>query len=224
VGERHVQLTSSGGGGSSKSIAASLRDPKKYLQGVADAHGTGSGKTARSVLSNIIGLAVRHKVLPFNSMREVRPAKASTAKATERDTTRALTRAERDHVLAVADEHVPAQHTDVSDLVWWLAGSGVRIIEALDQSWADLDLETGLVLARATKSASSTRTLALPPWLVARMRSTAEQIGTDGLVFRSPGTLVTDRARDRRNVARVFRGVLMRPVLLGLLPTRCGER
>jgi len=179
-----------------------------YLQGVAESHGTGAAKTARSVLSNIIGLAVRYKVLDHNAMRDVRPAQAVLGKTVERDTSRALTRAERDAVLKVADDNETAQHADVSDLVWFLAGTGVRISEALGQRWSDVDLEAGTVLVRGTKTEHSKRRLSLPEWLLARLTDRAAERGTVGLVFPSPGVSDTSKVRDRRNVARVFRLVL----------------
>jgi integrase len=179
-----------------------------YLQGVADAHGTGAAKTARSVVSSVIGLAVRYKVLDHNAMRDVRPAQASVAKTVQRDTTRALTRAERDHVLAVADDHEGAQYADVADLLWFMAGTGVRISEALGQRWHDVDLDAGTVFVRGTKTDASQRRLSLPGWLTERLTTRAGELGTDGLVFRSPGTSDADKVRDRRNVARVFRAVL----------------
>lgn len=180
---------------------------RRYLQGVADAHGTGSAKTARSVLSGILGMAVGDGVLDANAMREVRPVKGHR-KDTDRNTERALTREERDHLVKVADEHERAQHLDVSDLVAYMAGVGCRISEALGQRWDDLDLTDGVVRIRGTKTTGSDRVLTLAPWLVARLAERAERIGTSGLVFPSPGIADTSTPRDRRNVARVFREVL----------------
>jgi integrase len=181
---------------------------EKYLQGVADEHGTGAAKTARSVVSNIIGLAVRYKVLDHNAMRDVRPAKAVVVRPTQRDTTKALTRDERQRVLDVAADHPAAIATDVADLVWFMAGTGVRISEALGQRWADVDLETGTVFVRGTKSHASQRLLSLPAWLAERLAQRAQSVSTSGLLFPSPGTDDSGKVRDRRNVARVIRQVL----------------
>jgi integrase len=180
---------------------------ESYMQTVADTHGTGAAKTARSVVSGILALAVRYGVLPHNAMRDTRPAKASEGKQTLRDTTRALTRAEREHLLEVVDAHERAQRLDVADLVWFMAGTGVRIGEALAQRWEDVNLEAGTVFVRGTKTATSKRLLTLPPWLVERLEKRSVNHGADGLVFSSPGTLDTEKARDRRNVLRVFRQV-----------------
>ena len=189
--------------------ANSVGTLERWLQGVADGSGTATAKTARTVVSSILGLAVRYGVLPHNAMRDVRPAKASAARTTVRDTSRAFTRAERDQVLVVADEHDGAEHADVADLVWFLAGTGVRIGEALTIRWRDLDLDAGSVHVRGTKTAGSTRDLSLPVWLVERLQDRAHRVGTTGLVFRSPGNSTDPhKPRDKRNVLRVVRSVL----------------
>ena len=180
---------------------------ERFVQDVADRSGTGSAKTARTVVSSVLRLAVRYGALPFNAMREVRPAKG-TAKGTARDTSRALTRDERAHLLSVTDQHGGAQRADVADIVWWLAGTGVRISEALGQRWEDVDLVTGRARVRGTKSLAADRELTLPATLLERVQRRADAGGQDGLVFASPGTSDRSKPRDRRNVARVFREVL----------------
>jgi integrase len=179
-----------------------------FLQGVADEHGTGAAKTARSVVSGILRLGVRYGVLEHNAMRDVRPAKARITRETQRDTTRALTRAQRDHLLSVVDEHERAKALDINDLVWFLGGTGARISEALAVRWDDVDLGAGTVLIRGTKSASSVRLLVLPEWLKVRLTDRSKVQPTEGLVFPSPGTSDLDKVRDRRNVSRVLRDVL----------------
>jgi len=179
-----------------------------WLQETADSRGTGAAKTARSVVSSVIALAVRYRALPYNAMRDVRPAKASAAKTSERDSTRALSRAERQQVLDVADVHGGALAADVTDIVYFLAGTGVRISEALGQLWRDVDLDAGTVLVRGTKTVHSERLLTLPEWLLQRLNSRAATRGRAGLLFASPGTADSRKQRDRRNVARVIRQVL----------------
>ncbi|MGJ9414350.1 tyrosine-type recombinase/integrase [Aeromicrobium sp. CF4.19] len=180
---------------------------ERYLQGIADSHGTGAAKTARSVVSGILTEAVRLRVLPFNACREVRPAKASERKATDRDTTRALTREERERFLQVLREDDRAEVVDVIDLGHFIAGTGVRISEALQQRWEDIDLDAGTVRVRGTKTEASDRTLHLPAWLLDRLTARDENADTFGLVFPSP-RLTDQKVRDRRNIARELRRVL----------------
>jgi hypothetical protein len=106
---------------------------RTFVQQVADANGTGSAKTARTVVSNIIGMAVNDGVLEHNAMRQVPPARANTkgkrpmnakragllgdAEATDRDTSRAFTRVEREKLLDFAASYPLAQDRDVVDLL-----------------------------------------------------------------------------------------------------------
>lgn len=180
---------------------------RSYLQCVADEHGTGAAKTARSVVSGIIGLAVTDGVLELNAMRNLRPAKSSKPKVTVRDTRRALTRDERDLLIKTADNHEPTEHLDVADIVAWMAGTGVRISEALGQRWGDIDLDAATAFIRGTKTDAAQRLLSLPTWLVERLRERAERTGTSGLLFPSPLTRDPDKPRDRRNVARALRSI-----------------
>lgn len=183
---------------------------RTFLQEVADTHGSSSARSTRTVVSGILNLAVSDGVLDISVMRDVRPARSTKASRSKRkrDTTRALTRKQRDHLIKVADEHERAVALDVADIVAFMAGVGCRISEALGQRWEDVHLIEGLVRVRGTKSGSSDRVLTVAPWLVDRLKERAEVIGTEGLVFPSPGTSDHDMPRDRRNAARVFRDVL----------------
>lgn len=199
---------------------------RTFLEGVADAHGSGSAKTARSVVSLVLGMAVHDGLFDVNAARQVRTPKASgaapgTTKATKRaaalmeagmdaadlarDTTRALTADERERLLTLAATDEDARHADVGDLARYMAGTGVRISEALGQAWADVDLTAGTVYVRGTKTDASRRTLTLPPWLAEMLRNRREAMPGAVLVFPSPGT---GGPRDRRNAARALRKLL----------------
>lgn len=199
---------------------------RTFLEGVADVHGSGSAKTARTVVSLVLGMAVRDGLFDVNAAQQVRtpkasgpvaiPPKASTrtvalaaagvdpSEAT-RDTRRALTPAERKHLLALAATDEAAKHGDVADLARFMAGTGVRISEALGQAWADADLKVGTVYVRGTKTDASRRTLWLPPWLVEVLRTRRQAMPRAVLVFPSPKT---GGVRDRRNAARHLRALL----------------
>lgn len=197
---------------------------RSFTQQVADAHGTGSAKTARTVVSNILGMAVNDGVLEHNAMRQVSPARAngdakrpmnakraellSAAEDVDRDTSRAFTRVERERLLDFAASDSLAQDRDVVDLLRWMAGTGVRISEALDQLWADVDLEAGTVHVRGTKTKHSDRVLHLPVWLVEALeKRVVVGIPLSGFVFASTRTA---GRRDRRNTARHLRDVFDR--------------
>lgn len=201
------------------------------LQRIADERGAGAAKTARTVLALIVGLAVHEGLFDVNAVRQVRTPgaarKAAPARTISdarlrrltdagadlseagRDTRRAFTREERERLLTFAAQDHEAQHADVVDLVRFMAGTGVRISEALGQAWQDVDLAAGKVLVRGTKTDASTRTITLAPWLhdALSVRYAAQGEPSVGLVFPSPRT---GGLRDRRNAARALRALFDR--------------
>lgn len=184
-----------------------------YVQHVADTNAAGAAKSAKSVVSGTLALAVRYGILNFNACRDVRPARASRHRDvdptdTVRDISRAFTRAERDGVVALAKTHKPTEHLDVADFVAFMAGLGVRIGEARNQLWSDVDLDGGKVLIRGTKTSGSTRVVTLPDWLATTLRDRAERFGAEGVVFHSPGTSDRTKPRDQRNLMRAIRKIL----------------
>ncbi|MPV50281.1 tyrosine-type recombinase/integrase [Pseudactinotalea sp. HY160] len=181
---------------------AAVRD---YLQAVAGAHGYGAARQARNVLSGVLQLAAEADVLPNNAARGVEiprtkgaaVAVRSTkrrerleglevpAKAWARDTTRALTKDERDAFrLAVATDELAIKR-DVADLVQLLAGTGARIGEALALRWEHLDVTAGTLHVKGTKTDGSDRVLHLPAWLLEVLSARRAKSGV-GYIFPSP--------------------------------------
>jgi integrase len=178
---------------------------RAFLQAVADQRGSGAAKTVRSVLSGIINLAIDDGLASGNACRSIRPVRAKVERDTPRDTRRALTKTERNHLLKVADSHGRAVELDVNDILAYMVGTGVRISEALDQRAEDVDLKAAVVHVRGTKTAASDRVIPMPAWLVKRLRMRGR---TTGYLFPSPGLSDQSKPRDRRNVARMMRTVL----------------
>lgn len=103
---------------------------------------------ARTVLSQMFALAVRHGAIPANPMRDV------TRPRRRRRQVKALTVAEARAVLAHLDEYARARAVDenglrtggkprspaLAELVLFLLATGTRIGEALAVRWRDLDL------------------------------------------------------------------------------------
>lgn len=186
-----------------------------FLQGVADAHGLGSAKTARTVLRGILSRAVVNEAADWNRVRDTRPAKRGKARPTERDTERAFTRAELADVLAKVTDSPTAEDSDLVDFVHVLAGTGARISEALALRWDDVDLDSSEVSINGTKTRGSRRIVTVPDWLTERLRSRRLNKGAWGLVFATPGRWGettagrdAERPRDRRNVTRDLRKIL----------------
>lgn len=214
---------------------AEANDPqrlRRFLQSVADDHGTGAAKITRSVLTGILQLAVDNGVLPSNALRQVRAVAATKARqlgrnGVARDTERAFTRAERDAIVAHADELAAApellpqtrrKRETTADLIAFLAGTGVRITEARRLEWADVDLVKRRAVVRGTKSGASNRALTLPVWLTERLRERQARTGATGYVFAAPhfaGTTEDGRPVraglvewDQSNCARAVAAVL----------------
>ena len=191
---------------------------ERFLQRVADAHGNAAAKAARRVLSNLLGTAVRHRALPYSACRDVRQPRARQgSRSSDRrsevahDTDRAFTREERSLALKVADDFPGDDAADVADLVAFLAGTGVRLSEALGCTWwSDVSLEASqpTVHVRGTKTDKADRVLPLPRWLAERLRERAQSRGSEELVFASPRLHDKTKPRDRRNVLRHLRARL----------------
>ncbi|MCF8783390.1 tyrosine-type recombinase/integrase [Rhodococcus ruber] len=203
-----------------------------FLRDVEERHGPSTAKLCRSVLSGAFGMAVRYGATDRNPVREVRPTK-STRKAAH-----ALT-ADDVHVIlhalrTSADPMPPARgakrqtsrltvaeyarEADVVDVVTFLAGTGVRIGEALALRWQDVDLDAetvsieghvvsvrgqGLVRIDGAKSATGVRTLPLPSPVMdmLRTRKAAPMAEVSAWVFPSQ----TGRLRDADTFRKSWR-------------------
>jgi integrase len=156
-------------------------DPRRlrgFLQGVSEAHGSGSAKKAKSVLHGVIGFAVDKRRVVSDAMRQVRTVTSTAPRPMVRPHNRAMTRRERDHVvqatLLAASERglnprTRRKRRATADLIACLAGTGARIDEARRVQWQDINLERGRVYLCGTKSGTSDRWLNLPDWLVNKL-------------------------------------------------------
>ena len=138
-----------------------------------------TAKSCRSVISGVMGLAVRYGAVTTNPVREVDRIEARPKKEP-----RALSTAERRALLEQLQADVKARRHDLPDLVFFMLATGVRIGEALATLWSDVDLESGTVqinstlvrvkgqglLRKGTKSRAGERTLPLPMSAVAVLR------------------------------------------------------
>jgi integrase len=141
--------------------------------------GPATARTCRSVVSGVMGLAVRYGALTSNPVREV-----ERVEGRPKHEPRALTEEERAAwvTLLLGDED--AVRRDLPDLTAFMLATGVRIGEALAVLWSEIDIEgatvqitstvirvtgTGL-LRKPTKSRAGQRMLPLPTWAVAMLR------------------------------------------------------
>ncbi|MCZ2837085.1 tyrosine-type recombinase/integrase [Modestobacter sp. VKM Ac-2985] len=157
---------------------------ERFLRGVAKASGPGAAKTTRTVLRGVLDLATHHDAIPFNPVRQAGPTQVRTEPKGVRDAEGYFTVEQRDAVMAYADADPVAKRRDLADVIAFLAGTGARIAEVCALRWSSLDLAEGMaklgpVVVRERgvglhiqddgKTDSSTRTIKLPPWLVARL-------------------------------------------------------
>lgn len=116
-----------------------------FIKTVRKNHGPSAAKSAKTVLSLLLGMAVRHGALAANPVRDV--AKISAGRKSR---PRALTVQEEAAMLAkvAADEGAP--ELGVPDLLEFLDGTGMRIGEAPGVRAEVIDLEAGVLEVCAT--------------------------------------------------------------------------
>jgi integrase len=138
-----------------------------------------TAKSCRSVISGVMGLAVRQGAILANPVREVDRIEAKPKREP-----RALTVSERVELLEQLQNDEKARRRDLPDLVFFMLATGVRIGEALAVLWSQVDFGAGTVqitstlirvrgeglLRKGTKSRAGERTLPLPASAVAMLR------------------------------------------------------
>jgi integrase len=164
----------------------------QFVQTVQLRSGTATAKIARTVVSGVLGLAVRHGAIPVNPTRDV-----GQLRGTPRHQPRALSPEERQEWISRLRADPGAARKDLPDLCEWMLGTGVRIGEALAVSWEDVDLTAELVtieytivrikglglVRKGTKSRAGERTLRLPSFALAMLRRRKLASGGRGPVF-----------------------------------------
>lgn len=139
-------------------------------------NGAGITRTARTVLSGILGYCARLGAIPMNPARELSRIPSGPKKQI-----RALTADERRAWLLAVEGSERASRWDVPDLTRMMLATGCRIGEALAVSWDEVDLEAGAIAVRwrlirvkgkglhrisGAKSLSGNRVVRVPSWAV----------------------------------------------------------
>jgi integrase len=190
----------------------------RYLQAVADVHGTASAKVARSVIANVLNLAVRYGVLTMSALPNVPQVASQMSRAPKpgrevRDSRRAFTREERAVLLAHADAkanpegpHDPRTRRKwqtAADLLAFMAGTGARVSEARTLRWDAVDegCAGAVVVGKGHRGEPRRRHVDFAPVLVERMQRRQQETGGVGYVFSSPAYLDHDHEWDQSNAA-----------------------
>jgi integrase len=182
---------------------------QRFFTELIRVNGPGAAKSCRSVVSGMMGLAVRSGAIRVNPVREIeripRPGKGSVA----------VPVAELPELLSSIAKNERLQHLDIADLLIFMAGTGCRISEACALQWSDLDLNTGsvtfsrnvvrargrgLVLQDHTKTTSGDRTVRIPQTLLDLLSRRSGAPTSVQFVFpTNQGNL-----RDPRNTSRAW--------------------
>jgi len=152
----------------------------KFVSQIRTDVGAPTAKTCRSIVSGVMGLAVRYGAVSANPVREV-----DRIESRPKREPRALSEDEWLDWLDRLRSDQRAAEWDLPDLCLFMAGTGTRIGEALAVLWNQVDFDTGCVevthtiipvrgrglLRKKTKSRAGERVLALPSSVVAMLRA-----------------------------------------------------
>jgi integrase len=164
----------------------------RFVQTLQLHSGTATAKIARTVISAVLGLAVRHGAITTNPARDI-----GRIASTRRRQPRALTVDERQRWIARLHADRDAVRKDLPDLCELMLATGVRIGEALAVSWVEVDLVSDTVeidytlvrikgiglIRKSTKSSAGERTLRLPSFALGMLRRRKLATGGRGPVF-----------------------------------------
>lgn len=161
---------------------------QRFLDVVQAENGPGEAKKARAVLSGMMGIAARSDAVRTNPVRELAPVEAKAVGAT------AVPLAELPPLLEKVRADERLREMDMANLVEFVAGTGVRISEAIGLDWVDVDLAAGAVTVRKSKTEAGERTIIMPKGVVEMLKARERRPGP---VFPT----VFLKRRDRRNTA-----------------------
>lgn len=182
----------------------------RFLKANSDGHGATTAKGTKSVLSGMVGLAMRHDAMPTNPTRDSRKI------TVDRKQVRALTPVETKELLDAVSTDPYAVELDLPDLVTFMASTGARIGEACALRAAQVDLEHALIEINSTvtdfgleerpKTDSSWRVSGIPPSAVTvlRRRLADPMLSTEVVMFPSPYGRVRDTSNTAADLRRVF--------------------
>jgi integrase len=156
----------------------------KVICGIRDEVGPSTARSCRSIISGILGLAVRFGAIPVNPVRDVERIEGQPKRKP-----RALTQDEREAWFAQISRDPAAVRADLPDLTTFLLATGARIGESLGLLWSQVNLQTGEVeithqiirvtgeglIRTRTKSRAGERVLMVPSWCLSMLQARATQ-------------------------------------------------
>jgi integrase len=166
----------------------------RFLQATIKKHGEETARGCRTVLSGMLGMAVRFDIIPANPIREV--SRITPQKAEVQALTAEQVRQLREQLA----QDNKALRGDLPDVIGVMLATGCRVGEAVAVRWDDVDLEAGtltitgkiirkkgvgIVREDITKGKKTTR-LHLPDWAADMLKARAKRKlpgGDHNLVF-----------------------------------------
>lgn len=156
----------------------------KVVCAIRDEVGPSTARSCRSIISGILGLAVRFGAIPFNPVRDVERVEGQPKRKP-----RALTQDEREAWFAQISTDPAAVQAELPDLTTFMLATGVRIGESLGLLWSQVNLQTGEVeithqiirvtgeglIRTRTKSRAGERVLVVPTWCLSMLQTRAAQ-------------------------------------------------
>lgn len=184
----------------------------RHLRAIGTKHGAALAKQTKTVLGQVVGLAVRHDALTQNPVHETSPISTKP-----KNPPRAFTVPQAAQLMALLTYDDQTVDRDLPGLVATMLATGLRLGEACAVLWRCVDLDAATLtveatvvrvkgrglLRKSTKTTAGDRILQLPNWCVnmLRERAATTEAPTDAPVFPSPqGNL-----RDPSNTAADLR-------------------
>lgn len=162
---------------------------QRAVDAIARENGPGEAKKARAVLSGMMGLAARSDAIKVNPVRELAPIQAKAGGATP------VPLAELPVILEKLGDDERANATGLTDLMVFIAGTGVRITEAIDLNVGDV--VGSVVTIRKSKTTAGERRITVPASVVQMLERTNGSREPFAPLF--PTAL--GKRRDRRNTS-----------------------
>lgn len=164
---------------------------QRTVDAITAENGPGEAKKARAVLSGMMGLAARSDAVKTNPVRELAPIQAKT----EGGGATPVPLTELPGILELLAGDKRASETGLTDLMVFIAGTGVRITEAIDLNVSDV--VGSVVTIRKSKTTAGERRITIPAAVV-------DMLARRGSVSREPEPLFPTplgKRRDRRNTS-----------------------
>jgi integrase len=168
---------------------------QRTIDAIAAEKGPGAAQNARAVLSGMMGLAARSDAVKANPVRELASVESSGEKGAL-----SIPLVELPALLDAVRGDDRLREIDMVELIELMAGTGLRIHEACALRWDDVELETGVISVRKSKTTAGVRRIQVPAAVTGMLvgRRVSGEQNYSGVVFPT----VLGKERDTRAAHR----------------------